>query len=239
MSIGEHQWSTWRAVKPMSADKNMYQTSDTSSRIIRAAEQLFAEQGFKETTMRQITTLADVNLAAVNYHFGSKKGLIQSVAERSLTPLCDAIEEGLARLDANISAPALEELLQVLATALVRVHGRNAYALAVLMRLLDLAYRPAQQGLQSFMHTQYGKRMAVFMHYLRQETQSLDEREFFWRLHFMMGSVIFTLSNMHVLIALDKPGSEVDAAVEVQAILQRMVPVISAGLLAPGNSDPG
>ena len=50
---------------------------DTKVRILNAAEALFAEQGFTQTSMRAITARADVNLASVNYHFGSKKNLIQ------------------------------------------------------------------------------------------------------------------------------------------------------------------
>lgn len=224
----------WGKTTTMSADNtSMYPTADTSSRIIQAAEKLFAEQGFKETTMRQITSLADVNLAAVNYHFGSKKGLIQSVAEQSLTPLCDAIEEGLARRGSGAPAPGLTELMQILAVALVRVHYRNDYALAVLMRLLDQAYRPSQQDLQQFLRDQYGKRIAVFLHYLRENNRALSEREFSWRLHFLMGSVIFTLSNMHALVALDQP--EAREEIEVEVILQRMIPVICAGMQAPGQ----
>lgn len=236
MSIDASLGSSRGTVTSMSADKTIYQTQDTSSRIVRAAEKLFAEQGFKETTMRQITTLADVNLAAVNYHFGSKKGLIQSVAEQSLTPLCDAIETSLAQCGGD-AGPSTRSLLQILAGALVEVHRRNDYSLAVLMRLLDQAYRPIQQDLQVFIREHYGKRIAVFLHYLRQDTRMLSEQEFFWRLHFLMGSVIFTLSNMHALIALDQPDMQVDAAEEVEKILQRMIPVISAGMAAPGSLE--
>ena len=61
--------------------------TDTRQRIIDAAEQLFAEKGFNNTTMRAITGLAEVNLAAVNYHFGSKEFLLQEVFERHILPL--------------------------------------------------------------------------------------------------------------------------------------------------------
>lgn len=47
--------------------------SDTVTRILDTAEVLFAERGFAETSLRNITSKARVNLAAVNYHFGSKK----------------------------------------------------------------------------------------------------------------------------------------------------------------------
>ncbi|MCW8856810.1 MAG: TetR/AcrR family transcriptional regulator, partial [Kangiella sp.] len=62
----------------------MTKTESTKSRILDAAEQLFAERGFAETSLRTITTRAKVNLASVNYHFGSKKSLIQAVFDRFL-----------------------------------------------------------------------------------------------------------------------------------------------------------
>lgn len=51
----------------------MASRSDTKTRILDAAEKLFAERGFSETSLRLITSKAEVNLASVNYHFGSKK----------------------------------------------------------------------------------------------------------------------------------------------------------------------
>lgn len=49
--------------------------SETRTRILEAAASIFAEYGFAATTIRMICGLARVNLAAVNYHFGSKEGL--------------------------------------------------------------------------------------------------------------------------------------------------------------------
>ena len=64
---------------------------DTSKAIHDAAEQLFSERGFAETSLRTITSRAGVNLAAVNYHFGSKKSLIHAVFARFLTPFTDQL----------------------------------------------------------------------------------------------------------------------------------------------------
>ena len=50
----------------------------TKNKILDAAEVLFADKGFNGTSLREITSYAEVNLAAVNYHFGSKKGVDQS-----------------------------------------------------------------------------------------------------------------------------------------------------------------
>ena len=59
----------------------------TKDRILDAAESLFMEHGFEATSLRSITAAADVNLAAVNYHFGSKEELFQAVLTRRLDPM--------------------------------------------------------------------------------------------------------------------------------------------------------
>ncbi|SDH44450.1 TetR/AcrR family transcriptional regulator [Pseudomonas panipatensis] len=51
----------------------------TRQRILRAAGQLFAERGYAETTSKAICALAQSNLAAVNYHFGSREGLYRTL----------------------------------------------------------------------------------------------------------------------------------------------------------------
>jgi len=61
--------------------------NDTKIRLLDAAEELFAEHGIAETSLRDITAHADANLAAVNYHFGGKDGLLEAVFGRRLTPV--------------------------------------------------------------------------------------------------------------------------------------------------------
>jgi AcrR family transcriptional regulator len=53
--------------------------SDTKKRIIETAGNIFAELGFQDTTVREICKQAGVNIAAINYHFGDKKGLYLAV----------------------------------------------------------------------------------------------------------------------------------------------------------------
>ena len=62
-------------------------TASTKDRILDAAETLFANEGFHCTSLRTLTKKADVNLAAVNYHFGSKEALVEAMMERRLQAL--------------------------------------------------------------------------------------------------------------------------------------------------------
>ncbi|HKY88129.1 MAG TPA: TetR family transcriptional regulator, partial [Pseudorhodoplanes sp.] len=62
----------------------------TKERILSAAESLFAQFGFTGTSLRQVTSRADVNLAAVNYHFGSKENLVNEVFRRRMDDMSQA-----------------------------------------------------------------------------------------------------------------------------------------------------
>lgn len=203
----------------------------TSASIVTAAETLFAEQGFTETTVRQITSRAEVNLAAINYHFGSKKGLIQAVAEKFLTPLSVELQSMLEqRMIGDHDKVSLEELLEMLMRALLMVNRENMNALAVFMRLLELAYMKNQEELRHFLVDRYNSKLQTFIAELRKDSAPMEDDEFFWRLHFLLGSITFTLSNFQTLNAIEK--KEFHSGAEVENILHRMIPVLSAGLQA-------
>ena len=68
----------------------------TKDKILDAAERLFARDGFDATSLRAITTEAQVNLAAVNYHFKSKEALMLAVFARHLKPVAEQRKELLS-----------------------------------------------------------------------------------------------------------------------------------------------
>jgi len=78
--------------------------TDTKTRILDAAEYLFARHGYDATSLRQITGRAKVNLAAVNYHFGSKKELVKAVIARRLLPLNKLREERLDEVERALAS---------------------------------------------------------------------------------------------------------------------------------------
>src|ERR1700689_677128 len=88
---------------------------DTRTRILDAAERLFAERGFRGTSVRAITALAGANLAAVGYHFGSKAELVAAVIRRVTEPILAARGAGLARLLTLPPDPPVAELVAAFA----------------------------------------------------------------------------------------------------------------------------
>jgi AcrR family transcriptional regulator len=206
--------------------------NDTVTRILDTAEVLFAERSFTETSLRHITSKAKVNLAAVNYHFGSKKSLIQSVFARYLDPFSERFHAALDDLEARHPSGRipLEDLLEILARTVLEVPGER-HSLKVFMRLLGLAYTQAQGHLRRHLQDEYGSVFTRFTLLLRQATPDLPDAERFWRLHFMLGTVVFTLSGLDALRDISE--SDYDEHVSVRDLMHRLRPVVVAGMNAP------
>ncbi|MDN6297374.1 MAG: TetR family transcriptional regulator [Halomonas sp.] len=210
---------------------------DTMTRILDTAEVLFAERGFAETSLRNITSKARVNLAAVNYHFGSKKALIQAVFSRYLDPFTLRFHAALDELEAHYDGRVipLEALLESMAATVLAVPAeRNS--LKVFMRLLGLAYSQAQGHLRRHIQQHYGDVFTRFTELVRKATPDLPDAERFWRLHFMLGTVIFTLSGLDALK--DIAEKDYDEQVTTRDLVRRLRPVVVAAMNAPLPVEP-
>lgn len=210
--------------------------SETVERILDAAEQLFAEKGFAETSLRLITSKAGVNLAAVNYHFGSKKALIQAVFSRFLGPFCVSLEKagsspgqarGPARHPGGPPAPA-------------GVPGDGGEA-AQRQRPVDL-HALARPGLQP----EPGAPAQVPGGGLRQGLPALHAagqrggaeaaaHRLFWRVHFMLGAAAFSMSGIKALRAMAETDFGVNTSTE--QVMHLMVPFFAAGMRAESGID--
>jgi len=81
----------------------------TKAKILKAANVLFAKQGFGSTSIRDIASSADVNLSAVNYHFKNKENLYWKVFDYNYEKISFAVEN-IAKESANIEDMAVKIL---------------------------------------------------------------------------------------------------------------------------------
>ncbi len=204
--------------------------SATVDRILDAAEKLFAEHGFAETSLRSITSKAGVNLAAVNYHFGSKKSLIQAVFSRFLDPFVSNLSQALAKYQDNNDAIDLEEILHLLVDQIMAVKPRSSEDLSVCMRLIGLAYTQGQGHLKKYLREVYGEVFQAYLRLLVKACPDLPMGDLFWRVYFILGSAVFTLSGANALRAIAESDYGVDY--ELEEIMRKMVPFMAAGLRA-------
>lgn len=184
-------------------------TADTKTRILDAAEALFAEQGIDAASMREIAARAQVNLAAANYHYGGKENLLQAVVARRLAPIG---ARRLAMLDAaEAEAPhALEPLLD----AFIRPVIEN-YSPLIARVLLEHQERSKILFLEQARETinRFDKAFArVCPH--------LDYTERHWRMHFLAGSALFAMSGAHILAAHSRGKCSVK---DTDALIRRLI----------------
>ncbi|MDT8438914.1 MAG: TetR/AcrR family transcriptional regulator [Wenzhouxiangellaceae bacterium] len=168
-------------------------TDTTRQRILDTAEQLFADQGFHATTLRQITHEAGVNLAAVNYHHGSKDALILAVFQRRLDELNS---ERLARLDealAESDPPQLEQVLEAfIYPALLLTSSSNGDG-GRFMRLLMRAWSENASQLHGKIARQYSHVMRAFADAVGRALGTIPDN-LRQQLDFLIGALTYTMA---------------------------------------------
>ena len=200
---------------------------NTKDKILDAAEVLFAEHGFSETSLRIITSVAEVNLAAVNYHFGSKKILIQAVIDRYFITFTKHLEKEFNSYadDAPISFQSLMESLLSQVILLNKIRPEGA---ATFMRLLGRAYTESQGHLKRFLTEKYGHLLAKFTALVHRANPALDNREMFWRLHFMLGTLVFALAGHQALSEIAE--ADFKEKVDTEGIVRHLIPFLTAAM---------
>lgn len=205
---------------------------DTVTSILNAAEELFSERGFAETSLRNITTRAGVNLAAVNYHFGSKKALIQAVFARFLTPFCEQLEGELLLMQRQLPEhpPTLPRLLNLVSHTALKAGHDNPRRLGIFMRLLGLAYTQGQGHLRRYLQKEYAPVVGALKELMKAASPHLTDEERFWRIHFMLGATVFTLSGVDALTAMAE--HDLGKGSDIAQVIDKLIPFLATGLEA-------
>ncbi|MEP7181691.1 MAG: TetR/AcrR family transcriptional regulator [Betaproteobacteria bacterium] len=205
----------------------------TKDRILDAAEALFMEHGFEATSLRSITTTAGVNLAAVNYHFGSKEELFQAVLTRRLDPMNQQRVALLTELERRAApAPvACEKILSAMFIPALNLARDPARGGENFLRLLGRAYADPAPFIRQFLSEQYAVMISRFKTAFGRALPELPKKELSWRLHFIMGALSYTLAGTDALklIAELTPSETADD----EMLLRRLAPFLLAGLTSP------
>ena len=215
--------------------RNLKPQHETRTRILDAAEELFMQHGFEGTSMRQLTSRAGVNLAAVNYHFGSKDALIEAVLRRRLDPMNAARIAALEELEKENRASAPEAIIRAFVGPSLRMiedarsGGRN------FIRLLGRTYTDPAKGIRALIGQMYAPAMERYKRALQRALPQMPADELVWRMHFMFGTLAYTLAATDTvqLIAGCKPEDRHDA----RLLEERLTAFLAAGLHAPLKSS--
>jgi AcrR family transcriptional regulator len=207
----------------------------TRSRILTAAEGLFADRGFSATSVRMITSRAQVNVAAMHYHFGSKDRLIQELFALRLSPLNRQRLALLGRchLDAEGGVPSLEKILEAFVRPPVQLISDPERGGMRFMQLLSRAFNSPDGAVREMIYVQFAEVIERFSGALGPRLPHLSREEAFWRFHFMVGAMSHTLHVIADWKNLESLFLDVPEPSRVDEVVDRLVRFLAAGFRTP------
>ena len=198
----------------------------TKDRILGAAEELFAQHGFAGTSLRQVTSRADVNIAAVNYHFGSKENLVNEVFRRRMD---DMTALRLSQLKAALEnhpgelQPVLAAFVEPALAMSQDRHGGGAF-----VRVVARAYAEKNDGLRKFLSDHYGHVLREFGKAIATCVPGLSKEELYWRLDFLAGALTYAMADFGLI----KRPVDVTEAVHRERAARELIRFAEAGIRA-------
>ncbi len=198
----------------------------TKERILGVAETLFAQHGFAGASLRQVTSAAKVNLAAVNYHFGSKESLIEEVFRRRLDELNRHRLDALAAASEN-PGHELEDVLDAFIRPALEQSMDSAGGTAF-VRVLARAYAEHDERLRKFLSDNYGHVLREFANAFARLLPHLGKEELYWRLDIVAGALTYAMADFGMI----KRKESVSERTHREQTAQHLVRFAAAGLRA-------
>ncbi|MGD1897800.1 MAG: TetR/AcrR family transcriptional regulator [Phormidesmis sp.] len=200
---------------------------DTQTQILDTAERLFSEQGFGATSLRSIIREADVNIGAINYHFGSKDALISAAIDRMAQPIVKASIERVKQCEAEGLPMTVETILRAFfgpALEIICLEEENRG----LVRARFMGQCRTEPAIEIVAAKAFEESTQFFIKALQRALPDQSESEIQWKLDLAVSMLI------RILCAAYQPGSvlEGNSEKDVERALSRLVSFAAAGMKA-------
>jgi AcrR family transcriptional regulator len=194
----------------------------TRAAILNAAERLYADRGFGDVTLRDIVAAAGVNLAAVNYHFGSKDELIAELfVTRSLATNRERLNELKQAEQAGGGRAGIDAILRALVGPTLRgclgPDRERSTAARFMIRASIESVAPIRRIKNR--EIDHLKKFAAAM---RRSLPGRGEGDLYWGLHFALAMAHHTIRESERLTKLSEGVCDLD---DVAGIIERVVAV--------------
>ncbi|WP_333680811.1 TetR/AcrR family transcriptional regulator [Dyella sp.] len=204
----------------------MNSSASTKERILTAAEALFAQRGFEGASLRQLTAAAGVNLAAVNYHFGSKDHLVEQVFKRRLDQLNARRLAALKQISGQPETTLEDVLAAFIRPALDLSHDGGG---GLFMRVLARAFAEHDDDLRKFLSENYGHVMRQFTGEFARLLPDLSKEELYWRIDLVTGALTHAMSGFGII----QRKSDVSETTHREQTAEHLIRFAASGLRAP------
>lgn len=198
----------------------------TRESILEASVKLFSENGYSNTSLRAIADAANVNLAAANYHFGSKAQLLEAAFEHCIAPINNERMRRLRRLQASSSPPSVEALVRAFVDLEFALHDNES-----LDQFLAHLFAEPKSVSVPLLEKTFAPVVQAYFAAIRIALPDVSAAELRWRFHFMIGSMIQLARFRHPLniFQVDSPPTKGSLA----AGIEQLVGFVVAGLIQP------
>jgi AcrR family transcriptional regulator len=199
--------------------------------MIEAAEKLFAMRGIEAVSIRDITRAAGVNLAAINYHFGTKHGLAAEVFKQCIGPLNARRLELLDEVEkkAGGKPPELEAVLEAMIRPAVERGFDHRQDSETFLRLTGRCLSEPNAEIEQIVRAHFEKLIRRFDAAFLRGLPGLDPEELFWRIKFMFGALHYSLLTCGKQKNLP---AKMRKTLDAEGLIQRLVTFTAAGLRA-------
>lgn len=210
--------------------------ADTRTRILDAAEQFFVSHGLDATTLRMITAAAQANLAAVNYHFGSKEALMQEVFRRRLDWLNEERMRVLNAFEREAAGKPLKpsQIVDGFFGTLLRMADDEKRGGMTFLRLLGRTLTDPSEFIRTFLAHEYAEVVDRYKEALFKALPDVPKAEIIWRFHFMLGATSFAIAGTDSLrLVTDWQLEDAESIDRLDRLVPRLMSFLLGGLRAP------
>jgi AcrR family transcriptional regulator len=208
----------------------------TRSRILNTAQRLFGKQGFPRTSLRQITDEAGVNLAAVNYHCGSKEDLYKTLLIDRLHRLNDERVNLLAQAGqlAGEQPVPVRSILETFIRPLLRLAASDSAGGDSFMRLVSRELADPQPFMMADLANEVDPVVERYTRVLTQTLPEIPRAELFWRMQFAISGIIHAAAHQRDF---ERVSCGLCQADDADGCIRRLIDFCAAGLEAPHSSS--
>jgi AcrR family transcriptional regulator len=205
--------------------------AETRERVLDAAERLFAEHGVEAVSIRDITHVARVNLAAINYHFGTKPSLMAAVFNRWLGPLNQRRLALLDELEQKARGKPLkpEAILEAIIRPAVEQGFEAKPGHKFFLRLIGRCLGEPNPKIEPLIRAHFDQLLQRFKAAFMRTLPHLSEEELFWRLKFIFGALHHSLLTCGKLNCMP---AKLRKHLNAEELIQRLISFSAKGLRA-------
>ncbi|MGJ8676437.1 MAG: TetR/AcrR family transcriptional regulator [Akkermansiaceae bacterium] len=218
----------------MSGETSSVDRKPTRDRLLDVARQLIAQHGFESVSLRDISAAAGANVAAVNYHFGSKEKLFDEIQLQFMRPVSEERMRLLNEVSLNNEKPDIKLVLDAFLRPLVTMVGASKMSEQLFLKLMGRCMMDQQNTIPEPALLRVQQELVMFSAAFQKAAPHVDRETLLWRLHYSFGAMVHTLIHSDTLKKLSN-GKCGEPDFETQ--LSRLIDFCAVGFIAEEKKE--